>query len=104
MPSPGDVNADRLELAHVVFMDLVAFSTLPMEEQREQLRLLQKIVRSIPQFRAAEHARQLICLPTGDGMALVFFGDMVSSVECAISIADTLTSHPSLKLRIGLNT
>lgn len=96
--------SEPLELAHVLFMDLVAFSTWPMEEQREQLNKLQQIVRSTSQYQAFERDKQLISLPTGDGMALVFFGDPVAPVKCALEIASMLKLHPKLKLRMGLNT
>jgi tetratricopeptide (TPR) repeat protein len=85
-------------------MDVVAFTTLPMEEQREVLRQLQQIVSLTPKFRSAERDQRLIRLPTGDGMALAFFGDPLSSVECALEISAELASHPNLKLRMGLNT
>ena len=95
--------SDRLELAHVLFMDLVAFSTWPMEEQRQGLQQLQEIVRNTPQVRAGERNSQLIRLPTGDGMALLFFGDPIVCVECALEIAAQL-KKTGLKLRMGINT
>ena len=73
LPESEDAGpSERLELAHVFFMDLVAFSTWPMEEQRQGLRALQEIVLNTPQVRAGERNSRLIRLPTGDGMALVF--------------------------------
>src|SRR5579862_4258778 len=62
-----------LEVAHVLFLDIVAYSRLPMEEQAEVLRRLQELVRETGEFQRAQHAGRLISLPTGDGMALVFF-------------------------------
>src|SRR5215472_8074220 len=96
--------SDRPEIAHVLFMDVVAFTMLPMEEQREALNQLQQIVRETPKFREAERQKRLISLPTGDGMALAFFGDPISPVECALEISGQLAAHPNLKLRMGLNT
>ena len=93
----------RPEIAHVLFMDVVAFTSLHMEEQRDTLARLQQIVRATPQFREAERDKRLISLPTGDGMALAFFGDPLASVECALEIAQQLVNFPSLKLRMGLN-
>ena len=60
-------------MAHVLFTDLVGYSLLPMDQQKEYLGELQQIVRESPQFRAAEAAGDIISLPTGDGMALAFF-------------------------------
>jgi tetratricopeptide (TPR) repeat protein/class 3 adenylate cyclase/TolB-like protein len=99
----GRLRSDRLELAHVFFMDLVAFSTLPMEEQRQRLSELQEIVQNAPQVRDGERDSQLIRLPTGDGMALVFFGDPIVCVECALEISAQLKKKP-LNLRMGINT
>ncbi len=94
---------DRLELAHVLFMDLVAFSMWPMEEQRQGLHELQKIVRNTSQVRAGESQNNPVRLPTGDGMALVFFGDPAACAECALEISAAL-QNSSLKLRMGINT
>jgi eukaryotic-like serine/threonine-protein kinase len=92
-----------LELAHVLFMDLVAFSTTPMEEQRQSLHTLQEIVRQSAHFRDGERDSGLIRLPTGDGMALVFFGDPIACVQCALDISARL-KNSRLKLRMGVNT
>jgi tetratricopeptide (TPR) repeat protein/class 3 adenylate cyclase/TolB-like protein len=94
---------DRLELAHVLFMDLVSFSTMPMEEQLQTLGELQKIVRNTQQVREGERDKRLICLPTGDGMALVFFGDLIACVECALVISAEIKIS-QLRLRMGINT
>ena len=95
--------SDRLELAHVLFMDLVAFSTWPMEDQRRGVRELQEIVLNTPQVREGERSDRLIRRPTGDGMALVFFGDPIVCVECALRISSDL-KNSQLKLRMGINT
>ena len=100
--SVGAERSEGLELAHVLFMDLVAFSIMPMEEQRQALRELQEIVRNTPQVRASGIGDRLILLPTGDGMALLFFGDPTVAVECALEIASGVKAR--LKLRIGINT
>jgi Tfp pilus assembly protein PilF len=99
IPQPSD----RPEIAHVLFLDVVAFTNLHMEEQRESLKRLQQIVSATPSFRQADREKRLISLPTGDGMALAFFGDPIASVECALEIAEQLRSHPNLKVRMGLN-
>ena len=93
-----------LEIAHVLFMDLVGYSTQPMDLQTKYLRALQRIVGETPEFRRAEADHQLMSLPTGDGMALVFFGDPVMPLRCALSIAAGLKDHPELKLRMGVHS
>lgn len=93
-----------LEMAHVIFTDLVGYSMLPMDRQKQYLAELQGVVRAAPRFRAAEKAGEMICLPTGDGMALVFFGDPTAPAQCALEIAAGLKSQPHLKLRMGIHT
>ena len=73
-PQLDSPKAARLEIAHVLFMDVVGYSRLPMGQQTNVLRLLQEIVRDTGEFREAQAEGQIISLPTGDGMALVFFG------------------------------
>lgn len=96
---PGTV-----EIAHVLFTDLVGYSLLPMDQQREQLEQLQQIVRESRQFQAAESGGALINLPTGDGMALAFFGDPTAPAQCAVEVAKALKSKPHLKLRMGIHS
>jgi serine/threonine protein kinase len=94
----------NLEVAHVLFLDIVGYSTLAMDQQTQYLGELNQIVRETAAFRAAEQAGHLIRLPTGDGMALTFFGDPIAPVECAVEIAVQLKSRPHLKLRTGIHT
>jgi serine/threonine protein kinase len=101
---PSVPSADRLEIAHVLFLDLVGFSTLAMEDQRALLGTLQTLVRAAPHFAQAEKAGELISLPTGDGMALVFFGNPMASAECALDIARAARSNPAIRLRTGLHS
>ena len=96
--------APPLEIAHVLFMDIVAYSTLPMDEQRHQLRELQTTVRGTSEFIRAKSADQLISLPTGDGMALVFFGDSEYPLRCAVELSRALRNNPQMKLRMGIHT
>ena len=71
------------EIAHVLFMDIVAYSTLTTDQQQRLLEGLNDAVRNTPEFTRASAENQLIRLPTGDGMALVFFGDPEAPVRCA---------------------
>ncbi len=93
-----------LEMAHVLFTDIVAYSKLPMEQQQKRLGELQEAVRTTPTFVRAQRKDRLICLPTGDGMALVFFGDPESPVRCAVELSHELRQHPEIKLRMGIHT
>ncbi len=93
-----------LEMAYVLFTDLVGYSMLPMDQQTRVIQMLQEIVRATPEFQRAHASEQLICLPTGDGMALVFFQNPVAAVQCAVEVARSLRSHPDMKLRMGVHT
>ena len=93
-----------VEIAHVLFADIVGYSRLPMDEQSRLLRRLQEVVRGTREFRRAQAAEKLIRLPTGDGMALVFFGHAEAPAQCAVEICRGLRAHPGLKLRMGVHT
>jgi len=93
-----------LEMAHVLFMDIVAYSRMPMDQQEESLRHLQDKVRGTSEFTRAQASNQLIRLPTGDGMALVFFDDPEAPVRCAFELARALRQEVSFQLRMGIHT
>ncbi len=91
-------------MAHVLFVDIVAYSRMPMDEQKRSLRILQDKVRSTAEFTKAQAKNQLIRLPTGDGMALVFFGDPEAPVRCAFELSRALRQESSFQLRMGIHT
>jgi class 3 adenylate cyclase len=91
-------------MASVLFTDIVGFSRNPLEKQLMLLEHLQQIVRGTGEYQRAEKSGTLIKLPTGDGMALVFFHDPVAPVRCAIEIQNVLKAHPGLPLRTGIHT
>ena len=94
----------RLEIAHVLFIDIVGYSKLLIDEQSEVLQELNQMVRKTETARAAEAAGELIFLPTGDGMALVFTGSVEDPVECALQISQALRAQPSLPVRMGIHS
>src|SRR5438874_6866074 len=94
----------RLEIGHVLFIDIVGYSKLLVKQQSELLRELNEVVSGTNEFRQAESAGTLIRLPTGDGMALVFRTNTESPVECAMEIARALKSHPAIQLRMGIHS
>ena len=94
----------QLEIAHVLFTDIIGYSKLLTNQQRALLQELNQIVRNTEQFRAAEAAGKLVCLATGDGMALAFFSSPDAPVRCARAISKGLKSHPELKLRMGIHS
>lgn len=94
----------RAEDGHILLIGLVGHSGLPMSEPRDLIRQLSEIVRRMPEFQRAQSSNQLICLPTGDGMALIFFQNPMAPVHCALEIAEALRNHPNIKLRMGLHS
>src|ERR1700745_963632 len=93
----------ELEIAYVLFIDIVGYSKLVTSEQRRLLELLNQIVREAEHFRAAEAKSRLITVPSGDGMALVFYNTPEAPVQCALEISSAMKEHPELKLRMGLH-
>jgi class 3 adenylate cyclase len=93
-----------LEIAHVLFIDIVGYSKFLINEQRALLDTLNQIVRGTEEFRNAEAGGRLIKIPTGDGMALVFYNSPEAPVECALEISRALKEHPELQLRMGVNS
>jgi class 3 adenylate cyclase len=94
----------RLEIAHVLFIDIVGYSNLLTDEQSEALQELNQIVRNTEAVRQAEAAGHLIILPTGDGMALVFTGSVERPAECALEVSQALRAQPSLPVRMGIHS
>ncbi|MEY2538105.1 MAG: hypothetical protein QOG67_1845 [Verrucomicrobiota bacterium] len=94
----------HLEIAHVLFIDVVGFSKLLIKDQSEILERLNLVVRDTPHFREAEAASKLIRLPTGDGIALVFSDSAEAPVECALEITKALKSYPQVQLRMGVHS
>jgi TolB-like protein/class 3 adenylate cyclase len=101
---PADGEPTRMEIAHVLFTDIVGYSQLPMDEQTDAVQQLNRLVRETGEFRRAEAGGRLISLPTGDGLALVFFGDAESALRCALELSRGLCAAPDLKLRMGVHT
>src|SRR6184192_3660107 len=94
----------HLEIAHVLFIDVVGYSKLLVNEQREVVEQLNRTVRKTPRFRKSEGAGKLIRIPVGDGMALVFFQTPEEPVQCAMEIARALKNHPQIRLRMGVHS
>src|SRR4029077_1417177 len=94
----------ELEIAHVLFIDIVGYSKLSINEQRGAIDELNEVVRTSEQFQKAEAAGRLIKIPTGDGMALVFYKSPEEPVECALEIIRALEEHPRVQLRMGVHS
>jgi class 3 adenylate cyclase len=94
----------ELEIAHVLFIDIVGYSKLSINEQRAAIDELTQVVRASKQVHNAEAAARLIKIPTGDGMALVFYKSPEEPVKCALEICRALKEHPKLQLRMGVHS
>src|SRR6266496_6319525 len=94
----------QLEIAHVLFIDIVGYSKLSINDQHAAVEELNQIGRASEQFQRAEAASRLLKIPTGDGMALVFYTSPEAPVQCAVEINGTLKEHPHLQLRMGVHS
>src|SRR5438874_2814424 len=102
---PPESSAEvKFEIGHVLFIDIVGYSRLLINQQSDQLETLRKIVRATEQFRAAEAEGKLLRLPTGDGGALVFRNTPEAPVSCALEISKELRNHPELRVRMGIHS
>jgi class 3 adenylate cyclase len=102
---PAKLKSDpHLEIAHVLFIDVVGYSKLLVNEQRAVIEQLNQLVRKTPQVRKSDAAGKLIRIPAGDGMALVFFQTPEEPVQCAMEIARGLRNHPQIQLRMGVHS
>src|SRR6267378_1471306 len=101
----SDSHSDvKFEIGHVLFIDIVGYSKLLINEQSEQIQTLRKIVRGTEQVRLAEAEGKLARLPTGDGGALVFRNSPEAPVLCALEVSKELKSHPELHVRMGIHS
>jgi TolB-like protein/Flp pilus assembly protein TadD len=94
----------RLEIGHVLFIDIVSYSALLLNEQSDLLTELNEVVRGTKHFRSAEAEGRLVRLPTGDGMALVFHNSPEEPAHCALEISQALEEHPKLRVRMGIHS
>ncbi|PZR74921.1 MAG: hypothetical protein DLM52_08625 [Chthoniobacterales bacterium] len=107
-PHPNSVGPDaaerKIEIAHVLMMDVVQYSRLLITEQTRVLEELARVVRATPRVQRAEAAGKIIRIPSGDGMLLVFFDEAEAPLECAVEIARAIKSLPMLRLRMGIHS
>jgi TolB-like protein/class 3 adenylate cyclase len=94
----------QFEIGHVLFIDIVGYSKLLIDQQRERIRELKEIVRGTEQFRRAEAEGKLLRLPTGDGGALVFRNTQEAPVLCALEISKAIKNYPELRIRMGIHS
>jgi TolB-like protein/class 3 adenylate cyclase/Tfp pilus assembly protein PilF len=97
-------NEIQLEIAHVLFIDIVGYSKLSISDQHAAVEELTRIVRASEQFQRAEAASRLTRIPTGDGMALAFYTSPEAPVQCAVEISRALKEYPRLQLRMGIHS
>lgn len=94
----------KLEVAHVLFLDIVGYSKLLTDDQHQAQQLLREVVRNSAEFGSADAEGKLVRLPTGDGVALVFFTTPEAPIKCAVEISEALRAHPQLRLRMGVHS
>src|SRR6184192_2998585 len=94
----------QLEIAHVLFIDIVGYSKLSVKDQHAAVEQLNQIVRASEQFQRADSAGRLLKVATGDGMGLVFYTNPEAPAQCAVEISRALKEHPRLQLRMGVHS
>jgi len=94
----------QLEIAHVLFIDIVGYSKLSINQQHAAVDELTQIVRATEQFQKADASERLIKIATGDGMALVFYTSPEAPVRCAVELSRALKDHQRLRLRMGIHS
>jgi TolB-like protein/class 3 adenylate cyclase/Flp pilus assembly protein TadD len=94
----------ELEIAHVLFLDIVGYSKLSVNEQHARVDELNGIVRLSEQFQKAEAANRMLKIPTGDGMALVFYKSPEEPAQCAFEISRALKNNQRLQVRMGIHS
>ena len=94
----------ELEIAHVLFVDIVGYSKLLITEQRERLEALNEIVRNTAQFRSSDANGMLVRIPTGDGMALIFRDAVEAPLRCAVEISQAVKIHREIQIRMGIHS
>jgi TolB-like protein/class 3 adenylate cyclase/Tfp pilus assembly protein PilF len=104
MPAEVQKKEVALEIAHVLFIDIVGYSKLSISDQHATVEELNRIVRASEQFQRAEAASRLTRIPTGDGMALAFYTSPEAPAQCAVEISRALKEHPRLQLRMGIHS
>jgi TolB-like protein/Flp pilus assembly protein TadD/class 3 adenylate cyclase len=94
----------KVEIAHVLTIDIVEYSTLLITEQTRVMDELKNIVKNSERFRRAEADGKLVRIPTGDGIALVFFSEPDAPIDCAMEISAALKFHPEIRVRMGIHS
>lgn len=102
--TPSEQLGASMQLAHVLFTDIVGYSKLPTDEQTAAIGELKEIVAGTAEVKRARASGDLISLPTGDGVALVFFNEPTAPVNCAMEISRALRGHPHIRLRMGIHS
>ncbi|PYK37330.1 MAG: hypothetical protein DME49_12315 [Verrucomicrobia bacterium] len=102
--TPEGESGPKVEIGHVLMLDVVEYSTLLITEQSRIMSELKRIVRSTARLQQAEADGKLVCVPTGDGMLLVFFNEPEAPIVCAMEISAAIKNHPEIRLRMGIHS
>lgn len=94
-------NQGAVRTGHVLFLDLVGSSVLPLEDQMRLVGDLLDRIRASPVYRDALSADNVLSIPSGDGVALVFFDNPETVSDCAKDIAGLLHG---IAVRMGIHS
>src|SRR5881394_4246321 len=101
---PEELKAKRMEIVHVLFLDIAGYSKRLTDEQQALVDELNQVVRGSNEFQKAASADRLIKIPTGDGMALIFYNSPEQPVQCALEISRALRNSSDLPVRMGVHS
>src|SRR5438552_370411 len=101
---PEDPKTKRMKIPHVLIIDIVGYSARLTGQQRMLVDELNRVVRRSDEFNKAAEEGRLMKIPTGDGMALIFYNSPEQPVECAVEISRVLRHHPGLPVRMGVHS
>jgi len=100
----GETGGLKARTAHVVCYDRVGHSRLSIEQQAKLTAELKAFVEALPEYAEALSDGEVIPIDSGDGNALVFFGDPQVAGAVALSISNFSRSQTQSKLRIGVHS
>ena len=90
--------------SYTYFMDIVGYSKKSTAMQKKVMDDLIAIVKGTQGYQQAQRQGKLIILPTGDGMALVFFNSVHAAFKWAVDVGKKCYKSSDIGLRNGLYT
>lgn len=100
MPEPEQ----DLEIARILCVQIVKFSSLPINEQTTGLPDRAAMMNGASAIQTARRNQQLMGMASDDGMSLAFFGNPETPLRSGIAITAAAKQMPHLRLRMGIHS